>query len=136
MKEIIKKREVPPLPKGIKVKYGNWEFNTSDNTEIKDLSETGVKNIVEKIRSGLCESLYLNPNETGEIDWGFLQLECGGVTAFSSKLSSIMRRKLVGPALTQIIWTPMRKLLLKPVMVRPFSLWHVLCKTESWRQNV
>ena len=78
MEDIIKKREVPPLPQGILIKYGNWEFNTSDKTEIKDLSETGVKNIVEKIRSGLCESLYLTPDENGEIDGGFLQLECGG----------------------------------------------------------
>ena len=78
MEDIIKKREVPPLPQGILIKYGNWEFNTSDDTEIKDLSDTGVKNIVEKIRSGLCESLYLTPDENGEIDGGFLQLECGG----------------------------------------------------------
>ena len=68
MEDIIKKREVPPLPQGILIKYGNWEFNTSDDTEIKDLSDTGVKNIVEKIRSGLCESLYLTPDENGEID--------------------------------------------------------------------
>ncbi len=78
MEEVIKKREVPPLPKGVLIKYGNWEFNSSEDTEIKDLSDTGVKNIVEKIRSGLCQSLYLNPGESGEIDWGFLQLECGG----------------------------------------------------------
>ncbi len=27
MEDIIKKREVPPLPQGILIKYGNWEFN-------------------------------------------------------------------------------------------------------------
>ncbi len=78
MEDIIKKREVPPLPKDVLIKYGNWEFNTCDNTEIKDLSDTGVKNIVEKIRNGACESLYLTPDEDGEMDGGFLQLECGG----------------------------------------------------------
>lgn len=78
MEEVIKKREVHPLPKGVLIKYGNWEFSSSQDTEIKDLSETGVKNIVEKIRSGVCESLYLTPDEDGEIDGGFLQLECGG----------------------------------------------------------
>ena len=78
MEEVIKKRKVSPLPKGVLIKYGNWEFNSNEDTEIKDLSDTGVKNIVEKIRSGLCESLYLTPDEDGEIDGGFLQLECGG----------------------------------------------------------
>ena len=66
MEEIIKKREVPPLPQNILIKYGNTKFSTNENTEIKDLSDTGVKDIVEKIRNGLCESLYLNPNEDGE----------------------------------------------------------------------
>ncbi len=60
------------------IQYGNWGFNSNEDTEIKDLLDTGVKNIVEKIRSGLHKSLYLAPDKDGEIDGGFLQLECGG----------------------------------------------------------
>ena len=45
MEEIIKKQEAPPLPEGILIKYGNWEFNSNEDTEIKDLSDTGVKNM-------------------------------------------------------------------------------------------
>jgi hypothetical protein len=77
-KEVIKKREIPPMPNGILIQYGNWGFNSNEDTEIKDLLDTGVKNIVEKIRSGLHKSLYLAPDKDGEIDGGFLQLECGG----------------------------------------------------------
>ena len=39
MEEIVKKRETPELPDGIRIKYGNWEFHTGEDTEIKDLSE-------------------------------------------------------------------------------------------------
>ena len=78
MEEIVKKRETPELPDGIRIKYGNWEFHTGEDTEIKDLSEKGATGIVEKVRNGLCSSLYLTPDEDGEMEEGFFQLESAG----------------------------------------------------------
>ena len=57
MEEIIKKGPVPAMPSGIRIQYANEEFNTGEDTEIKDLSEVGVKDIVEKVRNGRYESL-------------------------------------------------------------------------------
>lgn len=75
MEEIIKKGPVPAMPEDIWVHYANQEFNTGEDTEIKDLSEAGVQDLVEKVRNGTYQSLYLTPNEDGEIEEGFLQLE-------------------------------------------------------------
>ena len=78
MEEIIKKSAVPAMPSEIRIQYANKEFNTGEDTEIKDLSEAGVRDIVEKVRNGRYESLYLTPNEDGEIEEGFFQLESAG----------------------------------------------------------
>ena len=78
MEEIIKKSAVPAMPSEIRIQYANKEFNTGEDTEIKDLSEAGVRDIVEKVRNGCYESLYLTPNEDGEIEEGFFQLESAG----------------------------------------------------------
>ena len=72
MEEIIKKGPVPAMPEDIWVHYANQEFNTGEDTEIKDLSEAGVQDLVEKVRNGTYQSLYLTPNEDGEIEEGFL----------------------------------------------------------------
>ena len=66
MEEIIKKGPVPAMPSEIKIQYANEEFNTSEDTEIKDLSEVGVKDIVEKVRDGTYWGLFICPDECGE----------------------------------------------------------------------
>ena len=78
MEEIVKKGPVPELPNGIWIHYANQEFNTGEDTEIKDLSESGIKDLVEKVRNGTYQSLYLTPNEDGELEDGYFQLESGG----------------------------------------------------------
>ena len=75
MKEIVAKRDVPEMPKDIRIQYANRKFSTNERTKIKDLSEKGVRKIVRDVQSGKCQSLYLTPNENGEIEPGFLQLE-------------------------------------------------------------
>ena len=73
MEEIIPKGQVPELPERIFIHYANEEFNTGEDTEITDLSEAGVKNIVEKVRDGTYWSLFLCPDDCGEE--GFLLME-------------------------------------------------------------
>ena len=73
MEEIVPKKEVPALPSGIWIQYANREFNTSKKTQIKNISETGVANIVEKVQDGTYRSLFLCPDDCGEE--GFLLLE-------------------------------------------------------------
>lgn len=73
MEEIIAKKEVSELPEEIWIHYANQEFNTGEDTQIRDLSENGVGDIVEKVRNGTYLSLFLCPDECGEE--GFLLLE-------------------------------------------------------------
>lgn len=73
MEEIIPKGQVPELPERIFIHYANEEFNTGEDTEITDLSEAGVKDIVEKVRDGTYWSLFLCPDDCGEE--GFLLME-------------------------------------------------------------
>lgn len=73
MEEIIPKRDVPELPGSIWIRYANEEFNTGEDTEIADLSEKGVRDIVEKVRDGTYGSLFLCPDDCGEE--GFLLME-------------------------------------------------------------
>ena len=73
MEEIIPKGQVPELPERIFIHYANEEFNTGEDTEITDLSEAGVKNIVEKVRDGTYWSLFLCPDDCREE--GFLLME-------------------------------------------------------------
>ena len=73
MEKIIKKSDVPFLPKEIWIKYANKEFNTDEDTQITDLSEKGVRDIVEKVRNGTYLSLFLAPDDCGEE--GFFLLE-------------------------------------------------------------
>ena len=71
--EIVAKREVPELPKEIRIQYANESFCSEERYEISDLSEAGVKNIVEKVRNGTYWSLFLCPDDCGEV--GFLLME-------------------------------------------------------------
>ena len=78
MEEIIKKSAVPAMPSEILIQYANKEFNSGEDTEIKDLSEAGVRDIVEKVRNGRYESLYLSPDEDGEPVHAYFQMESAG----------------------------------------------------------
>ena len=73
MGEIIKKGPVPAMSSETKIQYANEEFSTDEDTEIKDLSEVGVKDIVEKVRDGTYWGLFICPDEYGEE--GFLLME-------------------------------------------------------------
>lgn len=66
MEEIIPKRPVPAMPEDIWVRYANEEFNTSEETEITDISRAGVEKIVEKVRNGTYWGLFLCPDDCGE----------------------------------------------------------------------
>ncbi len=80
MEEIVPKRNVPQIPERIFIHYANQEFHTGEDTQITDLSEAGIRDMVQKVRDGRYQSLYLTPNEYGEIEEGFLQLESAGET--------------------------------------------------------
>lgn len=71
MEEIVKKREVPPLPEGIKIQMASWGALSSQ--EITDISEAGIQDIIEKVRTGKCLSVMMAPDEYNED--GYLQLE-------------------------------------------------------------
>ncbi len=73
MEKIMKKREVPLLPERIGIKYANKEFSTGEDTQITDLSEEGIRDIVEKVCNGTYLSLFLALDECGEE--GYLLLE-------------------------------------------------------------
>ena len=73
MEEIIKKSAVSAMPSEIRIQYANKEFNSGEDTEIKDLSEAGVRDIVEKVRDGTYWGLFICPDECGEE--GFLLME-------------------------------------------------------------
>lgn len=93
MEEIIPKGQVPELPERIFIHYANEEFNTGEDTEITDLSEAGVKNIVEKVRDGTYWSLFLCPDDCGEE--GFLLMECSEDLIFLQ----------ISDEMEQITWT-------------------------------
>lgn len=72
MEEIIKKREVPELPGAIKIQMASRGALSSQT--ISDISETGIRDIVNKVRTGKYRSLMMSPDEE-EIDEGYLMLE-------------------------------------------------------------
>lgn len=71
MEEIIQRRTVLSMPEEIKIQGAGWGALPSQ--EIRDISPAGVRDIVEKIRSGVRRSLMLTPDEYGEE--GYLMLE-------------------------------------------------------------
>ena len=71
MEEIIKKREVPPLPEGIKIQMASR--GALPGKEIRDLSEGSILDIVNKVRTGKYLSLMMAPDEENEE--GYLTLE-------------------------------------------------------------
>ena len=75
MEEIVKRGPVPEMPEDVWIRYANQEFNTGEDTEIKDLSKAGIQALVEKVRNGTYQSLFLARNEHGEIEESYFQLE-------------------------------------------------------------
>lgn len=71
MEKIIKKREAPKLPTGIKIQMASRGALPSQ--EIEDISEAGVQDIVKKVRTGTYHSLMMATDEENEE--GFLMLE-------------------------------------------------------------
>ena len=78
MEEIIKKSVVPAMPEEVRIQYAAEVFDVCEDTRILDLSEAGVRDIVEKVRSGVYESLYLSPDEDGEPVHAYFQMESAG----------------------------------------------------------
>jgi len=71
MEEIIKKSQVPELPEGIKIQMASR--GALPYQEIQDISEAGVRDIVNKVRTGKYRSLMMAPDEENEE--GFFMLE-------------------------------------------------------------
>ena len=61
MEEIVEKRDVPAIPEDIKIQFAAW--GSMPCQEIKDISEKGILDILQKIRSGEYASLLLAPEE-------------------------------------------------------------------------
>lgn len=71
MEEIIRKRDVPPLPERIKIQMAGRGALASQ--EINDISEAGIKDMVQKVRTGKYRSLLMAPEE--EMEEGYLTFE-------------------------------------------------------------
>lgn len=71
MEEIIRKREIPPMPEGIKIEMAGWGALPSQ--KIENISEKGIQDIVEKVRTGKCYSVMMAPDENCED--GYIMLE-------------------------------------------------------------
>ena len=71
MEEIVRKREIPPLPKGIKIQMASRGALPSQ--KISDISESGVQDIVKKVLTGEYRSVMMSPDEDNED--GFLMME-------------------------------------------------------------
>lgn len=71
MEEVIRKREIPPLPDGIRIQAAGRGALPSQ--KISDLSELGVQNIVERVLTGEYRSVMMSPDEDNE--GGFLMME-------------------------------------------------------------
>lgn len=78
MEEIVAKREVPAISGEVKIQYAAEMFDVCEDTRILDLSEAGVRDIVEKVRSGIYECLYLSPDADGEPVHAYFQMESVG----------------------------------------------------------
>lgn len=53
---------------GICIRFASKDFSTGEDSQIKDISEKGIQEIIENIRNGKYKSLYLSLNPDGEID--------------------------------------------------------------------
>lgn len=71
MEEIIRKREVPSMPEGIQIQMASRGAIPSQT--IQDISELGIREIVENVRTGKYHSVMMAPDEDNEE--GFLMME-------------------------------------------------------------
>lgn len=71
MEEIVRKKEIPPLPGGIKIHSASR--GALPSLELDDISEAGIQDIVEKVRTGAYPSVMMSPDGYGEE--GYLTLE-------------------------------------------------------------
>lgn len=71
MEEIIRKKEIPPLPNGVKIQSAS--SGALSSLELDDISEAGIRDLVEKVRTGAYPSVMMSPDEYGEE--GYLTLE-------------------------------------------------------------
>lgn len=71
MEEIVRKKGIPPLPGGIKIHSASR--GALPSLELDDISEAGIQDIVEKVRTGAYPSVMMSPDEYGEE--GYLTLE-------------------------------------------------------------
>lgn len=71
MEEIIRKSVVPAMPEEIKIQMAGW--GALPGQEITDLSEAGIRDVIEKVRSGAYRSVMMAPDEDNEE--GYLLLE-------------------------------------------------------------
>ncbi len=76
--EIVKASPVPELPEGVKIQAAG--SGSLPCMEIKDISEAGVRKIIEHVRTGKYTSLYLSLDEDGEE--GFLMMESSPTLLF------------------------------------------------------
>lgn len=74
--EIIPKREFKECTnKNICIRFASKAFNTSEEYQIKDISEKGILEIIENVRNGNYKSLYLSLNPDGETDDKYFMME-------------------------------------------------------------
>lgn len=71
MEEIIRKKEIPPLPDGVKIHSAGR--GALPSLELDDISGAGIRDLVEKVRTGVYSSVMMSPDEYGEE--GYLTLE-------------------------------------------------------------
>ena len=71
MEEIVRKKEIPALSKEVKIQSASR--GALPGLELDDISEAGIEDIVEKVRSGAYSSIMMSPDEYGEK--GYFTLE-------------------------------------------------------------
>ena len=71
MEEIVKKHEIPCMPEDVKIQMASRGALSSQT--IEDISPSGVRDIVEKVRAGKYLSVMMAPDEENEE--GYLILE-------------------------------------------------------------
>jgi len=80
---LIPKNGLPQtMPDGICIKFASKCFSTGEENRIKDISEKGVKNIINNIRNNTYKSLFLSLDPDGDIETKYFQLESIGEWIF------------------------------------------------------
>ena len=69
MEEIVRKRDVPPLPEGIRVRY----LTEGDSDRRACRGEADIRELVRRFRAGECSSLELAADEYNEENYLLLE---------------------------------------------------------------